>query len=461
MRLRRLWRRGRRLWPGGLFWRSFLLLVVLIAASLAIWFQTFRVVERTPRAYQLAQQIVSIVNVTRAALVYAEVDKRVPLIRDLLDNEGIRIYPLEENDNIEGFRDSSLARMIAQRVREQLGGDTRIAARVNGKPGIWVSFTIDDDHYWAFMERERLERVYGQQWVGWTGIAALLSVFGAVMIVRFVNRPLNRLAGVAEAMASGATPDRLPEKGPAELRTVNASFNRMVDELARLEDDRALMLAGISHDLRTPLSRLRLEIEMSGLAPDTKAAIEGDVEQMDRIIGQFMHYGRAAAGNAGGTQSADLADLVEEAASAYQRPEPDGGAECVLELAIEARPQVWCNPTDLKRVVANLLENARRYGHAPDEPARIELTLDADPQCAFIRVRDFGPGIEAPERLLRPFVRGEGARSDATGAGLGLAIVDRIVRNQGGRFTLGNAPGGGTLATIALPLTMMGLAKTN
>lgn len=438
-----------RLWPGGLFWRSFVLLVVLIALSLGVWYQTFRVLERTPRAFQIAQQIVSIVNVTRAGLVYAAPDRRPLLIRELLDNEGIRIYPLEDDDRVEPFPDNPLTRLMTERIQEQLGRDTRIVAAVNDRPGIWVSFSIEDDHYWAFMERERLERVYGQQWIGWASTALLLSMLGAVLIVRFVNRPLTRLAGLAESLARGARPDPLPERGPEEIRTVNASFNRMMQELARLEDDRALMLAGISHDLRTPLARLRLELEMSPLPDDTKAAVEGDVAQMDRIIGRFMEYGRASSTTSvGAGRPVDLAAIVEQACEQYRRPE--SGVHLMLD--VQARPRVQGDATDLQRVVANLIENACRYGCREGETARIEVRLQARGGQAIVTVRDHGPGIQSPERLLRPFVRGEQARSDAEGAGLGLAIVDRIVRNHGGHFSLDNAPEGGAQAVMRLPL---------
>src|SRR3546814_9493397 len=122
----------------------------------------------------------------------------------------------------------------------------------------------------------------------------LLALVGAAISVRFVNRPLAQLAKVAQQLAGGETPSPLPEKGPAEIRDMNIAFNRMARDLRQTEADREIMLAGISHDLRTPLARMRLEIEMSNVTDEARQAIDEDLGQIDHSIGQLMEYARPA-----------------------------------------------------------------------------------------------------------------------------------------------------------------------
>ena len=137
-------------------------------------------------------------------------------------------------------------------------------------------------------------RTYGTQWIGWAAVALMLSVIGAVLITRLINRPLAQLSAASQRLGSGYDPAPLPETGPIEIRTVNESFNRMVADLGKLDADRAVLLAGISHDIRTPLSRLRLELEMAPLPEATRNAMVADIEQMDAIVRQFLDYARNA-----------------------------------------------------------------------------------------------------------------------------------------------------------------------
>lgn len=435
-----------RSWPGGLFWRTFALLLVLIAASLLAWLQALLVFERTPRAHQIAQFVTSSVNVTRAALVHSDPDRRPALIQDLMDDEAIRIYPLEPDDRIEDFPDSALTRQVDEAIRSRLGADTRIAASVNGRQALWVSFKIDDDQYWVVMPRDRMERVIGPQWLGWGVAALLLSLAGAVLIVRFINQPMARLTRAADALSRGERPERLPDRGPDEIQRLNASFNNMVDELERADADRAVMLAGISHDLRTPLSRLALEVELSNMPEQTKLAVAGDIEQMDGIVGQFLHYARPD--DPATHTEIDLSALVAETTKPFMRPEL--AFQLVLTTDVAPGVVVRGQATDLGRAIGNLVENARRYGHAPGESAQVKVTLVRRGVAAVIEVADRGPGIPASERayLLRPFTRGISARTDATGSGLGFAVAVRVAERHAGRLELDDNPGGGLVARI-------------
>ncbi len=224
-------------------------------------------IEREPRAQRVALQLVAIVKLTRTALLYSDPDLRRALLQDLESNEGVRVYPRETTDKYRLQPDESLNRLIEHDIRGRLGDDTIIAQSVNDIPGVWISFKIDDDDYWVALDRDQLDNVTGLQWAGWGVFALALSLFGAAFITSLVNRPFARLALAARKVGSGQAPEPLPERGMGVAAETNRSFNQMVQDLEQLEADRALMLAGISHDLRTPLARLRLETEMSPSGP--------------------------------------------------------------------------------------------------------------------------------------------------------------------------------------------------
>jgi two-component system, OmpR family, osmolarity sensor histidine kinase EnvZ len=433
----------------GLFWRTFLLIMLLLAVSSVAWLQSFRLFEREPRAQQLAEQIISIVNITRSALLYSDPIVRLALLADLADNQGIRIVPLEQSDRVQPFPDSPVASRARERVTNALGSRTRIAAEVNGVPGIWVSFAIDADEYWVVIDRDPLARAVGTQWIRWAVIAAIASLLAAVAITRIVNRPLARLSEVARALGAGGTPEPLPENGPAEIATVNASFNRMVADLAQAERDRAVLLAGISHDLRTPMTRMRLEVEMSDLPADARANVVADLEQMDQIVAQFLDYARSEPAQP--RSDVDLSALVEQALAASRL---DRDESVHVERSVESGLHVDGVAIELARALANLLTNADRYGRDPDSgQLDLSVRLRKNRLETIVEVADRGPGVD-PDRLdqlLRPFVRGDSARSGVAGAGLGLAIVSRIARMHGGRLTLSANMPRGLCATLHLP----------
>ena len=424
-----------------LFWRTLLLVLLLIVASLAAWLQSYRVLERGPRAQTIAQQVVSVVNITRAALLYADPLVRSDLLAELAANEGVRIYPLEPDDKVTALPDGPLIKLIEQAIVAKLGADTRLGADVNGITGLWVSLSMADDDYWVFIERDPVARTYGTQWIGWAAVALLLSVIGAVLITRLINRPLAQLSRASAELGSGRDPAPLPETGPVEIRTVNESFNRMVTDLGKLEADRTVLLAGISHDLRTPLSRLRLELELAPLPESARAAMVDDIEQMDAIVRQFLDYARKAP-----QATAAQVDLSAAVAAAVQRVRIDGEPNSAVEVEITPDVQVRGYAVELDRALDNLLTNAVRYGRdAETGQLQIAVSLTATAERAVVSVIDQGSGVSAEEidRLLRPFERGEAARSGSTGAGLGLPIVERIARMHGGDLHLSaNSPHG-------------------
>jgi two-component system, OmpR family, osmolarity sensor histidine kinase EnvZ len=432
---------------GGLFWRTFALIALLIAVSIAAWFQSFRVIEREPRAQRVALQLVAVVKLTRTALLYSDPDLRRALLQDLESNEGVRVYPRETTDKYRLQPDESLNRLIEHDVRGRLGNDTVIAQSVNDIPGVWISFKIDDDDYWVALDRDQLDNVTGLQWAGWGIFALALSLFGAAFITSLVNRPFARLALAARKVGSGQSPEPLPERGMGVAAETNRSFNQMVQDLEQLDADRALMLAGISHDLRTPLARLRLETEMSPSDEATKLAMVDDIEQMDMIIGRFLDYARPMQRMA---EAVDLSLIGGEMAARFYA---EDGVLMKTDLAQGAT--IEGDPTDVRRVIGNLLENARKYGRsAVDDIARITLQTKVNHGRVELSVMDEGRGIPEDQVALitRPFYRVDTARTQANGTGLGMAIVQRLVTRQRGTLRLRNRhPHAGFEVTIDFP----------
>lgn len=435
-----------RLFPRTLLWRTFLLIALLMLLSVWAWFAIFNAYEREPRARQLSQLIVSAANLTRAALITARPEARLELLRELSAREGIRIYPAENTDRIAPLPDRPFLQRVQALVREQLGPATVLTLERGDEHALFVSFRIDDSDegdYWLAMPRERIDRFFPLEWLGWGAAALLLSIAGAWLIVSRVSRPLKRLARAAAEIGRGRTPRPVVADGPAEIETLAHAFNEMSADLARLDQDRALILAGISHDLRTPLTRLRMSIEMSAMDEATRDEAAADIEEMDRTIGQFLDFARADGGEP--PQPVDLAGMLNELAEHYRRR-----SATVSVSSSGALPPQNVRAKSLRRAVANLIENALRHAGS-DLP--VDLALAAEGGGVRLTVADRGPGIppEEVERLKLPFTQLERARTGANGAGLGLAIVERIARSHGGRLDLEPRDGGGLLASIVLP----------
>ena len=435
----------------GLFWRTFLLLGTLTTVSMITWIGMISVIQREPQAQQISAQIISVVTITHAALTHSAPELRRELLFDLVSNEGIRIFSLEEDDRIDPPPDNYLMPEIEALVKAKLGKDTRFSARVNGVAGFWVSFKIDDDEYWLMLDRDRLRGLTGFQWLGWASLVSLLSLLGAAIISSLINLPLSRLTAAARDIAKGKQPAPLPEKGPIEIIEANRSFNQMVDDLKQVESDRAVILAGISHDLRTPLARMQLEVEMANLSDEAREGIQSDIGQMDAIIGQFLDYAKPT--ETSSFTDVDLSGLLLDMTREAMRL-PD----VKINASIAEGAHAMGNPTDLRRVLNNLIENARRYGKTPgSDVTEIDIACHVrtshGAKKVIIEVQDHGTGVPAEkiEQLMKPFTRLDTARGQANGAGLGLAIVDRVLLRHGAELQVRNREGGGLAFQISLP----------
>ena len=423
-----------------LFARSFLLIALLIVTAVLASFQIYRVYEREPRSRELAQQTVSAVNLTRAALVSADPFRRRQLLIDLNESEGLRVYPATSSEKLQHLPDDPLLDRVAQKVRAALGNETRLALARDGEAGFWVSFFIDVDEYWAMLPRERYELVFGLQWLGWGAAVLALALAGAWFIASRIARPLAALTRAAGRLGRGQAHEPVPEEGARELRELAAAFNSMASDLASMERERAMVLAGISHDLRTPLSRLRLALEMSGAENDVSQPMIADIDEIDGVIGQFLDYAR---GENEQKAAGDLNAMLVDLAGHYVRL----GKRVTLEDG--SLPPISFAKMGLRRAVSNLVDNALRYAGEP-----VEIRSRLSKNRIEIEVADKGPGIPASEteRLKRPFTRLDASRAGPGGSGLGLAIVERVARTHGGSLELLPREGGGLLARIRLPV---------
>jgi two-component system osmolarity sensor histidine kinase EnvZ len=425
--------------PRTLLSRIMLLIALLLMAGQYAAFRLFEYVEREPRATAAALQAVSIANLTRAALLAAHENRRLQLLTELSQTEGVRVYPIEIFEVVEPLPEDPLIQLIAEKIVAQMGTGTVVSVNHLGLPGLWVSFSIDDEDFWVVIPKIRTERPAPWQWVEWGALMLTLSLAGAYFIAARINRPLHLLAKAADQVARGLKAERLPEYGVEELQRVSHTFNEMTDALARLDSERTLLLAGVSHDLRTPLARLRLSVEMLSASDAMKAGMIQDIEDMDSIIRQFLDFVRGLEGET--EQKEDLNALIQSTADRYAR------SGKTLHLNLGNIPEILLRPLAMQRLLGNLIDNAFAYGGK-----KVEIMTRNQNGLITLSVLDDGPGIPEKEmdRLLRPFERLDSARGQDGGSGLGLAISDRIARLHGGNLSLHNRENRGLEVRITL-----------
>lgn len=420
-----------------------LLIAVLLAIGQFASLQIFEYFEREPRAEATALQAVTVVNYTRASLIASQENLRLALLSELTGKEGVRIYYADFMEEIEPLPPDPFINMVAEKIRQRLGVETIITVNHYGVQGLWVSFNIGQDDFWVVIPRVHVERPFPWQWLGWGALVLLLSLAGGYLLAARINRPLSLLVNAADRLRNGERPEKLPEDSVTELREVSSTFNKMAESLAELDAERTLILAGVSHDIRTPLARLRLAVEM--LPDDGCASLKGgmieDIADMDNIIHQFLDFVRGVEGEP--TQMVDINSLLQ---SMHERQSRAG-----RELAVQLAPTYFVpiRPLAMQRLLDNLVGNAYAYGRGE---VRVASQIMAD--HIVISVFDNGPGIPEShvEKLLRPFERLDTARSNAGGSGLGLAIADRIAKLHHGKLELVNRPEGGLEARLSIPI---------
>lgn len=414
--------------------------VVLFSLFMSLWFfwRTLYLPEIQQHARYLAVEL-EILNNPDLRIFHNEAEVDV----DAWLKNRVGIEYVTDPREFPNVREKVIAEFFTRQIEKKLATelkmqDVTVYFQFKPSPRIWIQ-TPEMNGNWV---REPLKTYanYSPELVfGWLLGIPLLAAAIILTLVRQLNRPLRRLQNAANSYSkTGKAPYLETNHGPQEIREVNQAFNHMIYTLEQTERDRRIMLAGISHDLRTPLTRIRLSAEMM---PDDDFLKEGliyDVEDMDAILNQFISYMRD--GSDEELQETDLNVLLQELIIQFKP----------LDIRFNAQelPLIQARSLSLKRLIGNLINNSKRYGAEP-----IELSAELLEDQIRIRVADNGTGIPEDQiaDLMQPFVRGNEART-VQGSGLGLAIVKRIVDIHQGELTIQNREHGGLEAIITLPL---------
>ncbi len=432
----------RRLKPRSALWRTTLVLAIVVLASQFLSMAFFALNLYSPEVQQHAKLSGTVLRLLRQSqqgtLPAAEqryderwIEKRfaMTVVRDPRQFPHLMVKPLAD----------VFTNYYARQLSEQLHEPVRVFFVFKPVPVLWLHLPSMRG-VWVREPLPYFANYNPFVIIAWGLGVPLLTIVAIVVLVRQLNRPLKRLEQAALRVARGLYGTQLDvEHGPSEIRAVNGAFNRMTRQLVQADKDRSFMLAGISHDLRTPLTRMRLSAEMLAERELAEGLIL-DIQDMDEILDQFVAYTRD--GSEEVAERIDLVALVQEVAAQF-------AAMIEIRIEAEALPKVWVKRLSIKRLLGNLVNNARRYGQPP-----IDIHLRQRGTRVELSVHDHGPGIAPAEvpRLLQPFQRGENARSGSSGSGLGLAIVQRIVRMHHGRLLVSNHPEGGLLVRISLPM---------
>lgn len=353
---------------------------------------------------------------------------------------GITLFSTEHGEPA-GLKHAMRYQYFSDELSAALGQSTEVRVEQAGHFYFWVK-APEYANLWLRIPMPQFEHAYPSPLFIYIGVIGLLSVLGGWLFARQFSRPLLRLQMAAMRIGRGETPEELPDSGTTEMIDVTRAFNQMAKDVHQLEEDRTLLLAGISHDLRTPITRIRLATEfMLDADPELIEGIVNDTEDMDAIIEQFIAFVRDGRDEA--KTEADFNGLVSQVAHAFVTEQE------ALHLDLAPLPPMAFKPLAMKRLVMNLIQNALHHGKAP---IRIETRFEAGQ--IRLRVIDSGDGLPAmsdQNTLFQPFKRGDAARG-GPGTGLGLAIVRRIALMHGGVVTLSNHEQGGAVAELVMPL---------
>ncbi|MEO8525163.1 MAG: ATP-binding protein [Caldimonas sp.] len=432
------------LWPQSLVGRNAMLIVGLILLAEVGSAVLVRQLIVKPRVEQIAESVARNVASARAGLAALPPSEREAFLAAFSRRATPGVPGTAPAPRTAAARLSSIDRLFVRSVSARLAAEDMDVIWRRDDNSLSLRLRIDGAPYWLALPGVLPERAFTGAWLVASVTAALLALVGALAIQRRIERPLRALVRAARTLGGGGRPEPLPEDGPTEIATVSRSFNQLVHTLDAAERERAIMLAGISHDLRTPMTKLQLGIEIvgDGIEPELSASLKRSIAEMDAVVGQFLDFARADE-SALPLESTRLDAIAREVAASFA----DHGQALVLEAS--SVPVLMLRAALIRRAVSNLVENALRHGRPP-----VVLRTGRDAAAAWIEVVDQGPGI-APaevEAMKRPFHRAGSARSGAAGAGLGLAIVERVARSHGATLELMPETPHGLRARLRFPL---------
>jgi two-component system, OmpR family, osmolarity sensor histidine kinase EnvZ len=429
------------LWfPRSMLGRTALVVFVAVALGQIVTVTLLHYFVNVPRVNLGVGQFVTHLKTIRAALDSMHESEHSTFIRILNDRDGIRILRVRPDNGAEAAPDRPPFRFFRERIREVLGPEAEVYLRPQNPRVIFVKLRAGDAEYWIAFPRARLERDPAATLVMAALLGAVIALAAAIFVVWRLNRPLRSLAGAAQSLAAGRPTAAVTEEGPSEIRAVTREFNRMNEAIAAADRERATFLAGVSHDLRTPLARVRLGLEMSGAEAASRDAMVADIDEANRVIEQFIRFARDESDEP--LTAVDLVALVEGLIARDRQC----GRQATLTVRDAAK--VTGRAMALQRLLANLADNAYKYSR----DQRVDWTIHVEADTVCIEVADRGPGIPPAEvaRLKRPFARLDHSRGGPMGAGLGLAIAERIAKMHGGALALLPRPEGGLIARVTI-----------
>lgn len=431
--------RPRRWLPSSLFSRALLTLVLtfgsfaLVTFFAIVHYALFPVVERA------TSDLAALMDLSARTLVKLPPPLRAEY-RDRLRLEyQLELRPSPDKPgNLEPYFFPYTDR-LAKSIAAQLGHAVQVESNlVDGERWFWLRMDTERGPVWVGFPRSRINTKPLQGVALVSVMALVLILVTAAVLARGVTTPLTRLSRAAEEVARGRSPEPLPETGPLELANLARRFNETSQQVRELLADRTVLLAGISHDLRTPLTRLRLAVEMlpEPVSDTQRARMTQDIEEMDQLIRQAVELGQSL--GAGKQENLEVNGLIREVVGQRQRIRCRVGTPCPAHV----------NPMALRRILGNLIENALRYSDH-----LVEVDLQGCAEGVEIQVRDRGPGIpeDSLDAVFRPFYRLEQSRNRGTGGtGLGLAVARQLAVANDIEIHLHARPGGGTIASILL-----------
>jgi two-component system osmolarity sensor histidine kinase EnvZ len=365
------------------------------------------------------------------------------LSEEFIQATEIKVFT-EQLAELNGLLEADLYPYFSTQMSKQLGGKTEVRISQGHDYFFWVK-PPQAPNYWVRMPLDGFEEQNFSPFTIYLIAIGILSVAGGWAFARQLNRPLKALESAAIEVGQGDFPDQLKERGSTEIVAVTRAFNQMSAGIKQLEKDRNLLMAGVSHDLRTPLTRIRLATEMMGPNEDyLKDGIVNDIEDMNMIIDQFIAFIRHHKEEA--LEPINLNSLVKDVVDSEQQ-----NKQRQFELVFdENMTSQMIRPTAIKRVITNLIENALRYS---EYKIVVETGIDEINNMIYFSISDSGPGIDEDDvvKLFEPFYQGDLARG-GEGSGLGLAIIKKIVDSHHGLVILKNRAEGGLTATVKLPM---------
>lgn len=425
--------------------RAVVLFVVVLVASQIFTYYTVINYALLPSLQQFNQILAHEVELMLEEDI--ELDKGVyleaPSKRKILEKLGVTAHNKDDPIHIEFDRATTID-FLSDEMSDDLGTPTEVRLVTDKESYVlWIKM----DALPNFLMRIPLSELQEEDFIPLfrnSFIMTLIIFLGGWLFIRVQNRPLMSLVDAANMVGKGETPPPLKEVGANEIKAVTQAFNQMAKGIQRLEEDRGLLMAGISHDLRTPLTRIRLATEMMG--PNESYLADGinqDTEECNEIISQFMDYLKPA--NADAYESVDLNELAQSVVNANAN---EGCLTIQTEL-VSRLAMTKGSPIAIKRAMTNLVVNASRYGNGW---IKVTSGMTADNHFVWVSVEDNGPGIDDKQigKLQEPFTRGDSARG-SEGTGLGLAIVKRIVNQHSGEIAISNRSEGGLKAQISFP----------